>query len=316
MDGGEFFGDAESAAATTIEELFAKHRKDIRIETFAAVPEAQQAKLKQLGSESFFKGWLVERAKAEHVDGLFILICRQPAMIKVGINEATRKTKFNDADREALWKLIKRRFDKQEFDAGLLDGLKYVSDRFEAHGVTALAHSPQAEAPEISHATSPTHEHQPPMRGSGQRPLPAPVQHGGQQGTGIMSLVVFGIIALVAFLVIRGLFRALSGGAGGNGGGGVPMSGGGGWGTGIFSGILGAFAGNALYDTFFRGHSSSSWNHSASASETHNALDGGSSSESNSSDGWSVNDGGSFGDASGGSSDFGGGGDFGGGSDF
>ncbi len=316
-DGGEFFGDAEQSAGTKIEELFAKHHKDIRIETFAAMPEAQQAKLKQLGSEPFFKGWLVERAKAEHVDGLFILICRQPAMIKVGINESTRKTKFNDGDREALWKLIKRRFDKQEFDAGLLDGLKYISDRFEAHGGVAVAPSLQAEASEIGHARSPSHELQPPMRGPGPRPLPAPVQNGGQPGAGMMSLIVFGIIVFVAFLVIRGLFRALSGGAGGFGGSGTTMSGGGGWGTGIFSGILGAFAGNALYDTFFRGHSSSSWGNSASASETHNALDGGgSSSESNTSDGWSVNDGGSFGDASGGSSDFGGGGDFGGGSDF
>ena len=132
-----------------------------------------------------------------------------------------------------------------------------------------------------------------------------------------MSFVVFGIIVFVGFLVIRGLFRAMTGGAGGYGGGGTPMSGGGGFGTGLFSGLLGAFAGNALYDTFFRGHSSSSWDHSASALETHNALDGGgSASASNSSDGWSVNDGGSFGDASGGSSDFGGGGDFGGGSDF
>ena len=129
-----------------------------------------------------------------------------------------------------------------------------------------------------------------------------------------MSIVVFAGIAFVVFLVVRGLFRAMTGGAGGGYGAGAPgIGGGGGFMSTFISGMLGAAVGNAVYDSFFRGHSDShsGWDNSASAGEPNHS--------SGSQDDWSVNDGGSFGDSSpsdSGGGDFGGGDFGGGGSDF
>ena len=300
-DAGDFFDEThEQQARLRIDELHKKFGKDVRVETFVSVPDNHAEQLKKLGPDAFFKDWLKERAKSEHVDGVFVLICRKPAIIKVGVNEATRKTLFTEADREALWKLMKRRFDKQEFNAGLTDGLDYVQDRFAAQ--SAGQHAPAAAKP----TTHPIGKPLPPANAN------APAQI--QQGVGIMSIVVFAGIAFVVFLVVRGLFRAMTGGAGGGYGAGVPGVGGGGGGfmSTFITGMLGAAVGNAVYDSFFRGHSDShsGWDNSASAGEPNHSSD----STSSSQDDWSVNDGGSFGDSS--PSDSGGGfggGDFGGG---
>ena len=127
-----------------------------------------------------------------------------------------------------------------------------------------------------------------------------------------MGWIVFGGIVLIAFLVIRALFRAMSGGGASGYGAGPMMGGGGGWGSSFLSGLFGAAAGSYLYDSFFRGHSSSNWDHSASAAEPHATGDSGDVSQEE----WSVNDGGSFNDPDSGPAEFDGddsGGDFGGG---
>ena len=304
-DAGNFFDDShKQQALKRIDDLHKKFSKDVRVETFANVPDDHAEQLKKLGPDAFFKDWLKERAKSEHVDGVFVLICRKPGIIKVGVNEATRKTVFTETDREALWKLMKRRFDKQEFNAGLIDGLDYVQDRFAAQSTGQ--HKPAANKPTSQPAGKPL----PPANAN------APAQI--QQGVGIMSIVVFAGIAFVVFLVVRGLFRAMTGGAGSGYGAGVPgVGGGGGFMSSFISGMLGAAVGNAVYDSFFRGHSDShsGWDNSASAGEPNHSSDN----TSGSQDDWSVNDGGSFGDSSpsdSGGGDFGGGDFGGGGSDF
>lgn len=296
-DAGDFFdGSHEQQAIRRIEELHSKFKKDVRVETFAKVPDDHADRLKQLGADAFFKDWLKELAKTEHVDGVFVLICRQPAMIKVGINESTRKSLFTESDREALWKLMKRRFDQKDFDAGLMAGIDYIQDRFAAHS----SGNPLAQTDRLP-SSSPARPH----------PLPNGRVPDQPQGIGLGSILLFAAVVFVGFLLLRGLFRAFTGGATGGGYGTGYPAGGGGWGSSFLSGLFGAAVGNMLYDSFFRGHSSpfgtsSGWDNSASAAEPRNSLDSGGSSQED----WSVNDGGSFGDSS--SGDFGGG-DFGGG---
>jgi TPM domain len=255
---GFFTRGALAKANAQITEIQKKFRKDLLIETFPGVPADKAeafGKLDKQGRSRFFQDWAIERARGERVEGIYVLITKQPGHVQVEVGKNEQKRGFRvPTDTDRLSKILLQNFQKKEYDSGLLEAVQFVEQKLgENLGVAAR---PASE------------------------PLPAIIDQGvhkvapAVQGASGMSWILIIIVVLIGFWILRALFRGifhmLGGGGprqygpgpgpgpgyGGPGAGyGGPGYGGGGGGfmSGMLGGLFGAAAGNWLYDSFGRG---------------------------------------------------------------
>jgi uncharacterized protein len=316
-DEGKFFSDeTRQKADNEIRDIFREYGKDLQIETFPTPPadEAKDVNLKDRKErDKFFEKWARERARHDVVDGIYILICKEPRHLQVEVGNETQKKAFTLEDRNELRELLLEKFKKQKYDDGLLEAVEFVGKKLKAHGVRAKDSKTGAGAA-----------------------VPTNVGVGFMEGLG--GLLCFGLIVIAVVWLIIGLFRALSGMGGGYrsgygpgyGGGYGGGGGGGGFFSSLMGGMFGAAAGNWMYDSFFRGGGGQSWgagqggyrntggDSSANAGSRPDTDYSGTGGDFGDDSGGSGGGGGDFGgnDGGGGGGDFGGGGgDFGGGGD-
>ncbi len=286
-DGAELFSKkAVQKARQQIAEIKRSTHKDLVIETFTNPPD----RYKGQAIKEFAPGWTKRNFDVLGVDGIYILLCRQPAWIDVQVGNVTmRQGEFTAAERRELFQIIEKNLQAagaankkgekeaaaESRDKALLDAVAYVRDNM----------APAPTRPVVA--------------------APAPGRsflsmYGGWICLGLVALLVVWLI----FGVIRGLSNRGSPGYGSGGGGGGGYGGGGGGGGGFFTsmlgGMFGAAAGMWMYSHFFGGTTPS-----AGAS---GPMGGGA--DSNQSDVGQGSEG-TGGDAGGG--DWGGGGDAGGG---
>lgn len=280
QDDGAFFSEfAKVNAAGTIKDVAARLHKDIAVQTFASVPEDMKATVLQPSKASANQGfskWADQLAREKGVNGVLILLVKQPAHLQVVVGTDTQRQAFTLLDRETLVKRMLGQLRQKKNDDALIDAVNFIS-------TTMGAHHKGVAAPYASKT------------------------HSAQQGAGSW-LPTIGIVLLIwlGFSLIRGLFRAMSGGTSGAGGVGQPSYGGGGFLQNMMGSMFGAAAGMWMYDQFFGSHSSAASSFGADSSDAtpHDSGFSGIDTDYTSS-------GGSFGDDSG--SSFDGGGDFGGG---
>lgn len=286
QDDGAFFSEFAKVNATgTINDVSTRLHKDIAVQTFAAVPEDMKATVihpDKAATNRGFSQWAEQLARTKKVNGVFILLVKQPAHLQVVVGTDTQRQAFTLTDRVTLIQRMLEQLRNKKNDDALIDAVNFIS-------TTMSAHRNGAAAPVSSKARA-------------------------VQKTGISSwLPTIGIVLLiwVGFSLIRGLFRSMSGGGGGVGGGmGQPgYGGGGGFFQNMMGSMFGAAAGMWMYDNFFGSHSSASTFGSDPTDTSHS--DGGFSGT----DTDYTSSGGDFGggDSGGG---FDGGGDSGGGGDF
>jgi TPM domain len=124
-DEGKFFGEPTvTEAGKVIRAIRAQHAIDVLVETFRA--PAPEAGYDPARKEQFFHAWVGERMKAENVHGVYVLVCRAPARIQIGVSTAVTKRAFPAADRDRLRDLVVARFREQRYDDGLLEGLRLI----------------------------------------------------------------------------------------------------------------------------------------------------------------------------------------------
>jgi uncharacterized membrane protein YgcG len=232
-----FSSSAVAQAQQTIDHIQAVHHKDFNVETFASVPADQQDALNAQGRDAFFDSWARQRAKAMGTNGVYLLVCMDPHILKVAVGNQTATREFTNADKEGLRSLLVPPFKAKDFDGGLIRGAQYVSDRIDTNTRAAAAGgSPGAIAPGLPYA---------PVGSVGTLPINRPA------GSFMGSWLCVGI-AIVVFLV---LLRSRRGGGFNYGG---PSQGygygnpGGGFGSGLLGGILGGALGSWGYDRFNR----------------------------------------------------------------
>jgi hypothetical protein len=303
-DAGFFKPETIQKANREIKEIKDRYKHDVVIETFKAPPADRAEEVKKMDRSArnrFFEEWARERFKGQEVNGIYILICREPPHLQVEVGNQTQKKAFTLRDRDRLVQLLMEHFRKKEYDQGLLEGVDFVRKTMAENRADA------SPAPA-------------PHRGEAPVTPPPPPTHRG--GGGIMGLDCFGLLcvgvaAALVIWVIFGLVRAFTGmGRGGYGGGpgygggyGPGYGGGGGFMSGLLGGLFGAAAGSWMYDSFFHGGGGGGLGGTAYGGEPGAAP--------TPEDTDSSGAGGDFGgDAGGGGSDFGGGGDSGGGGDF
>jgi uncharacterized membrane protein YgcG len=137
QDGAGFFKpEAIAKANDELAEIGRRFKKDLLIETYATVPADKVAAVKAMDKEGrtkFFQEWANSRAKRRRVEGIYVLISKDPAHIQVEVGRQTEKAAFTIEDRNRLREILVDAFQKKEFDRGLLDGVQYVEKTLEEH---------------------------------------------------------------------------------------------------------------------------------------------------------------------------------------
>ena len=291
-DHADFFSaNAESDATYNIRELQKTLKKDLLIETFAEIPADVRQGVNandKAAMSRLYDTWAVKRAKEESVNGVYVLLVKQPAHLQAVVGNDTQKQAFTLADRDALVQRMLGKLRAKDFDGALREGVAFVTSTMGRHAGSA-GQSPPATA---------THQ-------EAQAVKPA------SPFGGLVPILIIGVLAWLAFAFIRALVR--SGSGGGNMVPGTPgMGGGGGFGRSMLGGLFGAAAGMWLYDNFFGSHGSSAYGAPPPSNDPLGGSGGGTGdSPFSGQDTDYSSSGGDFGGGSG--SDFGGGGDSGGG---
>lgn len=291
-DNGKFFGDnAVRKATEIIGDIRKRWHKEVIVETFARKPD----------DEPSVEDWAKRRARERRVDGVYILVCREPHVLQVDVGVETRKKAFSFGDGDKLFDLMRDDFKKKRFDDGLVSGVEFIRDTMKKNLGSGAATTPAPPAPNSNN----THR-----GGTTMNP------GGGFSWLSLLcpALVIIGVIWLVIGLIRAFTARSYGPGPGGAGPGyGAPGYGGGGGGggggfmTGLLGGMFGAMAGSWLYNNMFGGSHGSSFGSSTAYGNTPTAGDGGGTLPSDEGRDF-AGTGGSYGDDSGG----GAGGDYGG----
>src|SRR5262245_53151517 len=169
-----FSASAVAQANESIKEIKQQYKKDLLIETVGHVPddkkdEANSSDEKVKGR--FYANWAIQRARAEGVNGIYVLITREPGHVEVVVGNQTR-TVFPDEKRHGLSQLLLSHFRQKEYDEGLLAAVKDVR--------SVLASAPTAGKVTAAPANPNRPGHNQP--GVTQQPVPQRPAPGGRAG--------------------------------------------------------------------------------------------------------------------------------------
>ena len=267
-----FSAGAVAQANETIQEIKQRSKKDLLIETVRQVPEYKSDEANSSDEKvkgRFFANWAIQRARAEGINGIYVLITREPGHVEVVVGNQTR-TIFPDEKRHRLSQLLLTHFRQKEYDEGLLAAVKDVRSVLAsaptAGKVTAAPVNPNRPGHNQPTVPSPTV----PSPTVPQRPVPG--GRAGAAGGSWLPWLGIGLAVVVGIWLLSAVLRAISGnqqrpygagygGPGPYGGGPSPYGGYGGYGGGggffsnMMGGLFGAAAGSWLYDQFSGGHS-------------------------------------------------------------
>jgi uncharacterized membrane protein YgcG len=254
-----FSADAIGQAEQIIQQINARHHRDVLIETLPDVPQDMQAQLQSQGKIEFFKQWADQRAEQQGVAGVYVLVCRNPSHLQAAVGNKTAERLFTDADRDQLGRDMVAAFKEKHFDQGLVDGVKFIGRQMDAHVATR-----------DNGAAVPTNSGTIPSTGGpyGSSPTVPTNFPRGDTGWGFGSIACLIVAVILGIVLIRGVmgrsrgaygqpggyYPPGGGGAyppgagyppvGGYGGGGYPAGGGGsGFGRGFLGGLLGGALG-------------------------------------------------------------------------
>ena len=78
-DNAHFFSsDAIGEAENAIQQIYQAHQRDLLIETLPSIPSDQQEEFQRLGKDAFFRQWADNRALQAGVQGVYVLITKNP----------------------------------------------------------------------------------------------------------------------------------------------------------------------------------------------------------------------------------------------
>jgi uncharacterized protein len=307
-EAGFFSADAIKKANREIKNIKDSFKKDLVIETMKGIPadkKGEYEKAEKVDRAKFFDQWAHDRAKALEVNGVYVVIIKDPPHLEVEVGNETRKKAFTIENRHKLRDLLVEKFKSKKYDEGLTDAVAYVHDTMKANLKQASA------AP--SNVPQQTHQGPVAVHQEGHERKGVLMANGLLSGIG--GLLCLALVAGLVIWLVIGLIRALTGswrggygpGYGGYGPGYGYGGGGGGFFSSLLGGMFGAAAGMWMYNNFFGGGSHGGWGGTAYGGGTD--VGGAPAAEREDTD--YSGEGGDYGDsgeAGGGGGDFGGGG--------
>jgi hypothetical protein len=144
-DDASFFSEEAWARVTpAVEKLLKEKSLDLQIQTITTPPDQDPEKLKLLTPaerEKVFRDFARNRVKAENLDGLYIVINKNPGSLYVERSESARG-RITDETVNRVKTLLLGAFREKKFDAGLIESLKVI---LESQGITEKKDEPKAE---------------------------------------------------------------------------------------------------------------------------------------------------------------------------
>jgi hypothetical protein len=134
-DNAHLFGQQAIDDANTVTDRMDKqYKKQLVIETFPSVPDAQKDELKQKGNAKFFRDWMAARAKDLKVNGVYVLICREPYYVETGAGHETRARHiFTTEYLTKLREQLQRDLNAHDCDEALCDAVDLVYRAYAAN---------------------------------------------------------------------------------------------------------------------------------------------------------------------------------------
>jgi S1-C subfamily serine protease len=128
-DGAKFFSaEAVAKADAEIKRLAHRFGRDLLIETYPAVPPDDTDRVRAMAGEEkevYFRAWAQRRARAQGVNGITVLICRDPTYLYVNVAQEAKPV-FDESAERRLRDLLRTRFHDRKYDEGLLAAVKLV----------------------------------------------------------------------------------------------------------------------------------------------------------------------------------------------
>jgi len=146
LDGADLFRpETIDKADAIIRQIKQSTGKDLMVESYKAIPDTMRPDYERKGRDIFHRDWVRERGRALQVDGVFILITRDPGRLQIGLGAKVVGHLFTERDRVELQQLMTNLFRQSKFDEGLLAGVEFVQKRIERNasaGGTGAAGGP------------------------------------------------------------------------------------------------------------------------------------------------------------------------------
>jgi uncharacterized membrane protein YgcG len=143
QDGAGFFKPETIAKVNdAVAEIGKKHHKDLLIETYATVPADKVEAVKAMDKEArtkFFQEWARSRGIKRQVNGVYVLITKEPGHIQVEVGDRTERAAFTAKDRDHLRDILTEAFKKKEYDSGIVDAAQFVAKTLDENMTGARA---------------------------------------------------------------------------------------------------------------------------------------------------------------------------------
>jgi len=134
QDAAGFF--SQEAIAIAEQQIAAMHKqfgKDLRVETYARIPTDRADQYTPEKREAFFATWAHQRATALGLDGVIVLLCKDPAFLQVEVGDRTKHQAFTLAHRDHMRDLLVTAFKQRQFDDGLRQAVTYYGKTLRAN---------------------------------------------------------------------------------------------------------------------------------------------------------------------------------------
>ena len=234
-DSGDFFSEACIKEATRkISEIESQFKKELVVETFVDIPEEVKRGVDLTDKPALnkmFEQWTVKEAKQSRVNGIYILISKEPAHLQIVVGNDTQNKAFTSKDREKLAGIMLNKLRTKKNDEALLECVQFVS--------TTMAGNVQPSTRVKSVATP-----------SAVSPRALQTEQATPWGW-----IITAVLGIGALWLIVGVLRSFMGRGATGGQGMMPSAGGGGMFNSLLGGMFGAAAGMWLYDQFSGSHS-------------------------------------------------------------
>jgi len=258
IDKAKFFSDAAVQKANDdLQQLKRATGKELLVETYPAIPDDRAASYSAANKDAFFEKWANDRFATAHVNGVYVLINKDPAHLHVTAGNKTEAKDFTENDQKQLRDTMLPSMKQKNYDEALAKAVDFVVKTIterEKSGPTTAASS--AVGSDVAPGTKSSAARSSPVFTPSQTPSPTPTQSFPGHSSGMSGLIFLLIAVFVGFMILRAIFgrrQSYGGGYGGYGqqgygAGGYGGGGGGGFGRGFLGGILGGMAGGYLQD--------------------------------------------------------------------
>src|SRR4029077_10715640 len=103
---GGFRQETIAPAEQQIAAIHKKFGKDLRVETYASIPTDRADQYTPEKRNAFFATWAYQRAKAVGLDGVIVLICKDPSFLQGEVGDRTQHHAFTRANRDHMRDLL------------------------------------------------------------------------------------------------------------------------------------------------------------------------------------------------------------------